>query len=82
MTAEIPTDFAPFVERMIAERRFLTTEDVLAESLRLLQASETLREEVRAGFDELDAGLGIPAEDVYRKAEAKIREIAGQKGEK
>jgi hypothetical protein len=81
MTAEIPIDFAPFVQRMIAERRFLTTEDVLAESLRLLQASETLREEVRAGFDELDSGLGIPAEDVYRNAEAKIREIARQKGE-
>ena len=80
MTAEIPTDLAPFVKRLVAERRFLTTDDVLAESLRLLQASETLREEIRAGFDELDAGLGVPAADVYRKAEGSIREIARQRG--
>jgi antitoxin ParD1/3/4 len=79
MTAEIPADFAFFVQRMVAERRFLTTNDVLAEGLRLLQARETLRQEVRSGFEQLDAGLGIPAEDVYRRAEEKIQEIARQK---
>ena len=79
MTSEIPADFAFFVQRMVAERRFLTADDVLAEGLRLLQARETLRQEVRVGFEQLDAGLGVEAEDVYRRAEEKIREIAGQK---
>jgi len=81
MTAEIPSDLAPFVQRMVAERRYLTTDEVLAEGLRLLQARETLRQEVRSGFDQLDAGLGVPAADVYRRAEERIREIASQTGE-
>jgi Arc/MetJ-type ribon-helix-helix transcriptional regulator len=80
MTAEIPADLAPFVQRMVAERKFLTTDDVLAEGLRLLQARETLVEEIRSGFEELDAGLGILAEDVYRRTDEKIREIARQTG--
>jgi Arc/MetJ-type ribon-helix-helix transcriptional regulator len=79
MTAEVPHDLAPFVQRMVAERRFLTESDVIAEGLRLLQARETLRQEVRMGFDQLDAGLGIPADKVYARAEERIREIESKK---
>lgn len=79
MNAEVPSDFAPFVQRLVAERRFLTESDVLAEGLRLLQARETLRQEVRLGFEQLDAGQGVDASEVYRCAEAKIREIADRK---
>ncbi len=79
MSTEIPSDLAPFVQRMVAERRFLNESDVLAEGLRLLQARETLRQEVRLGFEQLDSGLGVEAEEVYRHAEDKIREIAGQR---
>jgi Arc/MetJ-type ribon-helix-helix transcriptional regulator len=75
MSTEIPGDFAPFVQRMVAERRFLNESDVLAEGLRLLQARETLRQEVRLGFEQLDAGLGVAAEDVYRRAERAIDDI-------
>ena len=80
MQTEIPADLAFFVQRMVAERRFLSEGDVLAEGLRLLQARETLRKEVRAGFEQLDAGLGIEASEVYRRAEERIQEIASQKG--
>ncbi len=75
MNTEIPSDLLPFVQRMVAERRFLNEGDVLAEGLRLLQARETLSEEVKSGFDQLDGGMGIPAEDVYAGAEARIRQI-------
>ena len=75
MTTEIPSDLAPFVKRMVAERRFLNEGDVLAEGLRMLQARETLRDEIQKGFDQLDAGLGIPAEEVYARAEERIRQI-------
>ena len=75
MNTEIPSDLVPFVQRMVAERRFLNEGDVLAEGLRLLQARETLREEVKKGFEQLDAGMGIPAEDVYARAEGRIRQI-------
>ena len=75
MTTTIPNDFMPFIQRMVAEKRFLSEGDVLAEGLRMLQARETLREEVNKGFDQLDAGLRIPAEDVYARVEERIRRI-------
>ena len=78
MSVEIPSDLTPFVQRMIAERRFLSESDVLAEGLRLLQAREALRQEVRLGFEQLEAGLGVPAEQVYARAEERINEIESQ----
>ena len=44
MSTEIPNDYVPFVQRMVAARRFLSEADVLAEGLRLLQAREFLRQ--------------------------------------
>jgi len=80
MTTEIPNDLVSFVQRLVAERRFLNEGDVLAEGLRLLQASETLRLEVRTGFEQLDAGTGAPAEQVFSRAEQRIQQI--ERGEK
>ncbi len=74
MNTEIPSDFAPFVQRMVAERRFLTEGDVLAAGLRLLQATETLREEVRLGFQQLDDGKGMNSAEVYRRAEQAVKQ--------
>ncbi len=75
MNTEIPSDMAPFVQRMVAERRFLTENDVVTEGLRLLQARESLRQEVRSGFKQLDAGLGVDATEVYERTERRISEI-------
>jgi Arc/MetJ-type ribon-helix-helix transcriptional regulator len=75
MATEIPSDMASFVQRLISERRFLNEQDVLVESLRLLQARETLREEVVRGFAQLDAGQGVPADQVYARAEEIIAQI-------
>jgi antitoxin ParD1/3/4 len=75
MTTEIPMDLLPFVQQTVAEKRFLNEGDVLADGLRLLQARETLRDEVRKGFEQLDAGLGLPAEQVYARVEQRIHEI-------
>ncbi len=75
MTTEIPSDVAPFVQRLISERRILNEGDVLAEGLRMLQARETLREEVAKAFSQLDAGQRMPAEQVYSRAENRIAQI-------
>ncbi len=66
MTIQIPSDFGPFVRRLVDSRRFLSEEDVLAEGLRMLQARETLKIEVEKGFDELDRGLGLSIDDVFK----------------
>jgi hypothetical protein len=41
----------------------------------LLQARETLRQEVRLGFDQLNGGGGIVAATVYERAERGISGI-------
>ena len=73
MTEEIPADLAPFVQRLIAERRFLTEGDVLAEGLRLLQSQEALRTAVREGFSQLDEGRSVPAAEVFAKGREHIQ---------
>lgn len=75
MTVDIPADLAPFVQRLIAERRFLTESDVLAEGLRLLQSQEALRTAVRKGFEELDAGKGVAEDQVFARAEDRIASV-------
>lgn len=80
MATEIPSDLLPFVRRLVAEKRFLSQEDVLAEGLRLLQSREILRAEVRKGFEQLDAGLGQPAELAYARAEERIQQV--ERGER
>ena len=75
MSIEIPGDLAPFVERMVSERRFQSTEEVMLEGLRLLQARERLRDEVREGFDQLDRGQMVTADEVFARAERRIAEI-------
>ena len=75
MTTEIPSGLLPFVQRMVAAKRFLNEGDVVAEGLRLLQARETLREEVTKGLEQLDAGYGIPSEQVYARVEQRILDI-------
>jgi antitoxin ParD1/3/4 len=78
MVTEIPTDLAPFVQRLVAERRFLSEGDVVAEALRLLQSREELRQQVRLGFNQLDARQVVPAEEAYARAEQRIEEIEAE----
>ncbi len=72
MSHQIPVDFLPFVQRMVAARRFLSEDDVLAEGLRLLQARETLRDEVQKGFHQLDEGLGVGANEAFDRIANRI----------
>lgn len=72
MSVDIPVELAPFVERLIAERRFLNESEVLTEGLRLLQSQENLRAAVRQGFAQLDEGKSAPADTVFAKAEERI----------
>ena len=64
-----------FVQRMVAGGRFLSEQDVVLAGLRLLQAQETLREEVCKGFASLDSSQGVPAESAYSRAEKRIAEV-------
>ena len=80
MSTDIPNSMEPFVKKMVNGRRYLNEQEVVAEGLRMLEARETLREEVAKGFASLDAGRGIPADQVYARAEKRIADI--ERGER
>mgnify|MGYP000628030420 CR=1 FL=1 len=80
MSTGIPNSMEPFVQRMVDGRRYLSQQEVVAEGLRMLEARETLREEVAKGFASLDAGNGVAAEQAYSRAEKRIAEI--ERGER
>ena len=56
MKINVPPEFELFVTSLVARRRFLSENEVLMESLRLLQAKETLTEEIQKGFEQIDEG--------------------------
>lgn len=59
MTIDVPQEFQSFVASLVARRRFLSEREVLLESLRLLQARESLAEEIQKGFEQIDLGQCI-----------------------
>ncbi|MEM6471535.1 MAG: type II toxin-antitoxin system ParD family antitoxin [Planctomycetota bacterium] len=74
MPIEIPQEFEPFVASLVARRRFLSEHEVLAESLRLLQARELLAEEVQKGFEQIDEGQCTDGSEVFAKLKGRLQE--------
>ncbi len=78
MTVEIPTNYGPVVQRLIAEGRFRDEEELVVEGLRLVLVQEKLREDLQAGLADLNAGNRIEASEVYAEARRRIRAIEDQ----
>lgn len=72
MSQHVPADMDSFVAEMLLKRRFFSEEEVVREGLRLLQSRETLREEVRKGFDQLDQGAKVSASELARRGKQTI----------
>ncbi len=77
MLIDIPQEFESFVASLVARRRFLSEHEVLAESLRLLQARESLAEEIQKGFEQIDAGESINGPLAFDKLRARLGERLG-----
>jgi putative addiction module CopG family antidote len=67
MNLSIPPEYESFIESLVARRRFLSENEVLIEGLRLLQAQESLAEEVRRGFDQIDEGQCVDGPEAFAK---------------
>ncbi len=67
MPTDIPPEFQSFVSSLIARRRYLSESEVLSEGLRLLQARETLSEEVRKGFEQIKNGQCVNGPEAMAK---------------
>ena len=80
MSIEIPGDYSPVVQKLIAEGKFPDEAAVVAEGLRLIVLREQLDEDVQAGLDDLDAGRRVEAGQVYAEARRRIKAIEDQRG--
>jgi antitoxin ParD1/3/4 len=76
----ISVDLSPTLENVVAELvgsgRYGSKSEVLREGVRLVQEREAklqkLKAELKIGLDELDAGLGLDADEVFDALEAKF----------
>ena len=74
MTIVVPQEFESFVASLVARRRFLSEHEVLVESLRLLQAKESLAEEIQKGFEQIDEGLSVDGAKAFAKLRGRLEE--------
>jgi antitoxin ParD1/3/4 len=67
ISAEIPTEFEPFIQYQLATGGYHSAQEVVSDALRLLrqQKLETLREEIQVGVDDLERGDEIIIEDEH-----------------
>jgi Arc/MetJ-type ribon-helix-helix transcriptional regulator len=75
VTVEIPVNYEPVVQKLIADGRFRDEGELVAEGLRLVLMQEMLREDLQAGLDELNTGNRIAAGEVYAEALRSIKAI-------
>lgn len=75
MKTQIPVDFSPAVQKLIAEGRFRDEGEVVAEGIKLVLRREQLERAVQAGLDDLDAGHRLEASNVYAEARRRIKAI-------
>ena len=77
MPTQIPPEFEPFIESLIAQRRYFSAQEVLAEGLRLLKAKESLTDEVKHGFEQLDEGRHVDGPTAINSLRTRLLEREG-----
>jgi antitoxin ParD1/3/4 len=76
----ISVDLSPALEKvmndLVSAGRYGSKSEVLREGLRLVQEREAqlqkLKAELKVGLDQLDAGLGLDADQVFDELEAEL----------
>ena len=70
MSTHLPADLEQFVEAKVRSGRFASPDEVIAAGVRLLRQQEEAEEArvlegIRQGLDDMRAGRGRPAEEVF-----------------
>ena len=61
---QLPPDLDQQVKQYIASGHYQTEEDVLRDALRALAEEQSVRDDIRKGLEDLDAGCGRSLEEV------------------
>ncbi len=78
MNAPISADQQRFLEAAVASGAYPSVADALDEAVTLLRRRDGLTAELNQAAAELDAGKGMPAEDVFQRLEEKARVLDEQ----
>jgi len=70
MSLHLPDDLERFVNEKVRSGRFVSTQEAIAEAVRLLREQEESEDSrvldgIRQGLDEMHAGKGRPADEVF-----------------
>jgi antitoxin ParD1/3/4 len=70
MIARLPVDLERFVQAAVQSGRFASSDEAIAEAVRLLRRREEAEEArtlegIRHGLEDMRAGRGRPAEEVF-----------------
>jgi antitoxin ParD1/3/4 len=70
MTFHLPEDLERFVQTKVQSGRFASQDEAITEAVRLLRVQEEAEEArllagIQQGIDDMKAGRGRPAEDVF-----------------
>ncbi|MDR3070102.1 MAG: type II toxin-antitoxin system ParD family antitoxin [Propionibacteriaceae bacterium] len=80
ISAELGSQLESYVADLVAHGRYGSKSEVLREGVRLVQDLETRRTALAAILDqalaESDAGLGVSADEIFDRLEAKYRKLA------
>jgi Arc/MetJ-type ribon-helix-helix transcriptional regulator len=71
---------AEFLHSVVASGRYRSEVEALNEAIRLLQRRDELRAQLEQGEKELDAGMAIPAEQVFDSLESRARQLDQEYG--
>ena len=65
MNIDLPADAKEFVEGLVASGQYKSTDEAVADGVRLLMCRQQLRADIQKGIDELDAGHGVNGSSVF-----------------
>lgn len=76
MSVDIPADYSSFVTAIVARGDYRNEADVVSAALQLLKRRDEAIQEIRAGIDQLDQGLTVDGEEVFRRLREKAANLA------
>jgi len=83
ISAELGDVLEQAVTELVASGRYNSKSEVLREGVRLVQEREArlaeLEAKLKVGMDQIDAGLGIPADEVFDRLLARYADLADKK---
>lgn len=75
MLDNLSPEHAQYIAAAIASGRYQSEAEALNQAVRLLQRRDELRAMLEVAEKQIDAGLGIPAEEVFDRLEQRAKEL-------